>query len=91
MYYARGCMHTSEKREPATIVRQVRFTPKEWARIKEKADSLRVAYAKYIAYATLRSLGPVDSADLLASEITKLQELQMALNGVGGAGTGTGT
>ncbi len=69
----------TEEREHATIVRQARFTPSQWERIKARADELDVPYARFLTYAALRALGPLTELDGLTGDLAALRDLETNL------------
>lgn len=68
--------------ETSSVIRQCRFKPAEWARVQEQAKSLGIPAARYIVYATMRSLGTPDEIAALNADLAALREIQARFSGV---------
>jgi len=61
-----------------TVVRQVRFAPAEWRRVRAKADELGIPAARLIQLATMRLLGErtdLDRVEAVAGALSGMRPL----------------
>lgn len=61
-----------------TVVRQVRFAPAEWSRVKAKAATLGIPAGRLVYLATMRLLGDrsdLDQATTIANALSSVKPL----------------